>query len=207
MAASCISLIVGLGNPGERYANTRHNAGFQFLDAIAGDLGADLRVESRFSGRLARGVLNSHEVRLFAPETYMNLCGDAVAKLVRFYKTPVDQVLVAYDELDLPPGTVRLKIGGGHGGHNGLKSLFESLGSRDFVRLRIGIGKPERTARGGNYVLKPPSADEAAAIDEAIQAARTELERIVTGDLGAAMNVLHTLGQKNDGKNNNDDGA
>ncbi len=195
---TAISLIVGLGNPGERYANTRHNAGFRFLDAVAGDLGATFSHESRFAGRLARGTLAGRAVRLFAPDTFMNLCGPAVAKLARFYKIPVTEMLVAYDELDLPPGTVRLKVGGGHGGHNGLKSLFEGLGSRDFVRLRIGIGKPERTARGGDYVLKPPTADEAGLIDAAIRAARTELPHIIAGEFGRAMNVLHTR-DNNDG--------
>lgn len=186
-----IALIVGLGNPGQRYARTRHNAGCQFLDAIAGDVGAVMSNEPKFDGRVGTAHVDGISVRLLAPETYMNHSGDAVAKLVRFYKIPIAQILVVHDDLDLPPGVARLKRGGGHGGHNGLKSIFACLGSPEFARLRIGIGRPAGTEDATDFVLKRPTAAEAERIDAAMQVARRELPKIVRGEFELAMNVLH----------------
>jgi PTH1 family peptidyl-tRNA hydrolase len=187
-----IKLIVGLGNPGARYADTRHNAGFHFLDAIRGDLGAALAPSTRFQGDIGQGSIQGHGVRLLAPNTFMNRSGAAVAQAVNFYKLSLPEVLVVHDELDLPPGTVRLKRGGGAGGHNGLRDIIDCLGSRDFQRLRIGIGHPGRASEVTNYVLRPAPAAEQALIDEAIQAARRELGSIVSGDLERAMQTLHS---------------
>lgn len=187
-----INLIVGLGNPGARYADTRHNAGFHFIDAIIGDLGAVLSPSTRFQGDIGQGSLQGHMVRLLTPKTFMNRSGAAVAQAVNFYKLALQQVLVVHDELDLPPGTVRLKRGGGAGGHNGLRDLIDCLGSQDFLRLRIGIGHPGRASEVTNYVLRPAPAAEQELIDEAIQAARRELPVILSGDLERAMQALHS---------------
>jgi PTH1 family peptidyl-tRNA hydrolase len=187
-----INLIVGLGNPGARYADTRHNAGFQFIDAIIGDLGTGLSPSTRFQGDIGQGSLQGHAVRLLAPNTFMNRSGAAVAQAVNFYKLALQQVLVVHDELDLPPGTVRLKRGGGAGGHNGLRDIIDCLGSPDFLRLRIGIGHPGRASEVTNYVLRPAPAEEQELIEEAIQAARRELPAIVSGDLERAMHALHS---------------
>lgn len=188
---SPVLLIVGLGNPGERYADTRHNAGLNFLQQVASDVGATFRYESKFEGSIANATVDANEVRLFAPGTYMNESGRAIAKVVRFFKVPTEQLLVAHDELDLPPGTVRLKRGGGHGGHNGLRDIFPNLGSQDFMRLRIGIGHPGSADRVVDYVLHRPSREDADLIQKSIGAARRELSKIVRGDTDLAMNVLH----------------
>ena len=191
-----VLLIVGLGNPGDSYAQTRHNAGLNFLQQVVSDMGATLRFESKFEGSIAKARVESNEVRLFAPGTFMNDSGRAVAKVVRFYKVPIEQLLVAHDELDLPPGTARLKRGGGHGGHNGLRDIFPNLGSRDFMRLRIGIGHPGSADQVVDYVLRKPSREEADLIQESIEAARRELPKIVRGDTNLAMNVLHTNAER-----------
>lgn len=190
--ADPILLIVGLGNPGSRYAGTRHNAGFSFIEAIIGDLGAELRREDRFEAWTGAGNVGGDSVRLLAPQTYMNCSGSSVAKFVRFFKIPVHQTLIAHDDLDLAPGMLRLKVGGGHGGHNGLRDIVDHLGSSDFVRLRIGIGHPGSSSQVTNYVLSPPNADDTAAILEAIDAARRELPNIVRGEFQLVMNTLHS---------------
>jgi PTH1 family peptidyl-tRNA hydrolase len=197
--ADPILLIVGLGNPGRRYTGTRHNAGYSFIEAIIGDVGAELRREERFEAWTGTGSIGGNTIRLLAPQTYMNRSGASVTKFVRFFKIPVHQMLIAHDDLDLAPGTVRLKIGGGHGGHNGLRDIFDHLGSSDFVRLRIGIGHPGSSSQVTNYVLSPPNADETAAILDAIQAARRELPSIVHGELQLAMNALHSREQDQGG--------
>lgn len=189
---SPVLLIVGLGNPGDRYAQTRHNAGLNFLQQLAGDVGATFHYESKFEGSVANARIDSNEVRLFAPATFMNESGRPVAKVVRFYKVPVEQLLIVHDELDLPPGTVRLKRGGGAGGHNGLRDIFPNLGSRDFLRLRIGIGHPGSADEVVDYVLRKPSQADADLIQKSIEAARKEFPKIIRGDTDLAMNVLHT---------------
>jgi PTH1 family peptidyl-tRNA hydrolase len=187
-----ISLIVGLGNPGPDYAETRHNAGFRFLDALLAGTNVSLRSESRFRGNCARLTLAGREIWLLAPQTFMNHSGEAVQSLAHFYKIEAGQILVAYDELDLPPGTVRLKVGGGAGGHNGLTDVIEKLGSKDFARLRIGIGHPGSAAQVVSYVLKKAPRSEQELIDEAIARAVQRVGEIVQGQYQKVMNELHT---------------
>jgi PTH1 family peptidyl-tRNA hydrolase len=191
---SPILLLVGLGNPGDRYAHTRHNAGSRFVHQAAFDAGAVFRNEPKFNGRVASARIGGQDVRLFVAAAYMNESGRAIAGVARFYKVPVEQILVAHDELDLPPGAVRLKKGGGHGGHNGLRDVILHLGSRDFSRLRIGIGHPGSADQVVDYVLRKPAKPDAELMQEAIDAARRELPVIVSGEFDLAMNQLHSCG-------------
>jgi peptidyl-tRNA hydrolase, PTH1 family len=186
---SGIALFAGLGNPGPEYAETRHNAGFRFLDAVL-PAGASFRHEHRFSGQVARMTLGGSEVWLLKPETFMNHSGESVAKLAQFYKIPVEAILVAHDELDLAPGTVRLKVGGGDGGHNGLKDITRLLGN-SYARLRIGIGHPGDAAQVASYVLRRAPAAEQELIDDAIARARQYLDEMVHGQFQKVMNELH----------------
>ncbi len=186
-----ISLIVGLGNPGPQYAETRHNAGFRFLDALLSGTETRLRHEARFAGEVARFGVGGREVWLLAPQTFMNHSGESVAKFAHYYKIPVPEILVVYDEIDLPPGSVRLKVGGSNAGHNGLNDVTEKLGSPDCVRLRIGVGHPGAAAQVVSYVLKKAPASEQALIDEAIERARQHLSDIVRGEYEKVMNALH----------------
>jgi PTH1 family peptidyl-tRNA hydrolase len=186
-----ISLIAGLGNPGPEYAETRHNAGFRFLDALIGPRGA-WRHEARFGARVTRAAIAGREPWLLCPESFMNHSGDAVARLARYHKIPPEQILIVHDELDLPPGAVRLKFGGGDGGHNGVADVIEKLGSKDFHRLRIGIGHPAAGDDVVSYVLKKSSKADRALIDAAIQDALAQIEAIVHGQMQKAMNALHT---------------
>jgi PTH1 family peptidyl-tRNA hydrolase len=187
-----VSLIVGLGNPGRNYAETRHNAGFRFIDVLLRQTGVALKSESRFDGEVGKTVIGGRDVLLLMPKTYMNASGQSVAKLARFYKIPADAILVVHDELDLPPGTVRLKQGGGHGGHNGLRDIINKLGSRDFLRLRIGIGHPGSASQVESYVLKRAPEMEQRQIDTAIDLALTQLDQIVQGNYDQVMNELHS---------------
>jgi PTH1 family peptidyl-tRNA hydrolase len=186
-----ISLIAGLGNPGPEYAETRHNAGFRFLDAVLSGSGVQMRREPRFGGDAARMDIGGREVWLLAPQTFMNHSGESVAKFANYYKIPVGEILVAHDELDLAPGTVRLKIGGGNGGHNGLTDVTEKLGP-DYARLRIGIGHPGSAAQVVSFVLKRAPSSEQKLIDEAIARAREHLPDIVQGQFPKVMNALHS---------------
>ncbi len=186
-----ITLIIGLGNPGTEYAQTRHNAGFRFLDTLlAGNPGA-LRSESRFCARVGRVKVEPRELWLFAPATFMNYSGEAVAKFARYYKVPAQEILVVHDDLDLPPGTVRLKLGGGDGGHHGVHDIALRLGTGDFVRLRIGIGRPPAGQEATSYVLRKAPAAEQELIDAAIHNAHAHLGDIVRGRYQRAMNLLH----------------
>jgi PTH1 family peptidyl-tRNA hydrolase len=189
--ADGISVIVGLGNPGPEYAATRHNAGFRLIERLAASGGEALRFQRKFNADVAEIRLAGRRVWLLAPQTFMNLSGDAVAGFSRFYKIAPEQVLVVHDELDLPPGTVRLKRGGGAGGHNGLDDIIRKLGSREFMRLRVGIGHPGSAKQVVGYVLKPATAAEQVLIDEAIDRALGEMPDIVAGNFELAMNVLH----------------
>ena len=193
-ATTPLTLIVGLGNPGSGYAETRHNVGFWFVDRLAEAAGARFRPESRFSGELADATLAGERVRLLKPNTFMNLSGQAVAALVRFYRFEPASILVVHDDLDLPAGEVRLKVGGGHGGHNGLRDIVARLGSRDFVRLRFGIGHPGHREGVTGHVLSKPAAEERTALEEALEAAQAELANFVAGDWQAAMRHLHGRG-------------
>jgi len=186
-----LSLIVGLGNPGRQYEETRHNAGFWLLDEIARDSGCTLRSESRFFGEAGKATIADRSVWLLKPMTYMNLSGKAVAALARFYKIDSDQILVLHDELDFGPGTMRLKKGGGTGGHNGVTDIRDSIGSADFRRLRIGIGRPADSARVESFVLNKPPKGEYQAIFDAVYRARNFVPALVEGKFEDVMNELH----------------
>jgi len=186
-------LVVGLGNPGSEYESTRHNAGFWFVERLAATAQVRLRSESRFQGTVGRltGVAGG-ECWLLMPQTYMNASGRSVGALARFYKIAPPEILVAYDELDLPPGTAKLKKGGGVAGHNGLKDIAAHLGTHDFWRLRFGIGHPGDRAAVVDYVLHPPRREEREAIDGAIDRSLAIWPVVARGDLEAAMLKLHT---------------
>jgi PTH1 family peptidyl-tRNA hydrolase len=191
-AMSGIKLIVGLGNPGREYEQTRHNAGFWWVDEFARAHKFSFRAESKFHGYAARGTAHGSELFLLKPQTFMNVSGRAVGALAQFYKIEPRHILVAHDELDLPPGSAKLKLGGGHGGHNGLKDIIAHLGTRDFWRLRIGIGHPGDRADVVNYVLDAPRRDEFELIEQAMQRAHGVAHLVVEGKLEAAMLKLHS---------------
>lgn len=186
-----IRIVAGLGNPGRGYAATRHNAGFWFVSKLAAKLGATFSHEPKFAGDVAR----AGTLRLIMPATFMNESGRAVAAVARFYGVAPPEILVVHDELDLKPGEARLKEGGGHAGHNGLRDIDACLGSADFWRLRLGIGHPRDGAAPEreviDYVLKPPSIDERAAIDSAIERALAAWPDIAEGNMVAAMQSLN----------------
>ena len=186
-----IDLIVGLGNPGSKYEQTRHNAGFWFVEEIARLQGAQFRPESKFSGDICKVVLEGRDVWLLKPNTFMNLSGQSVNKLANFYKIPKDNILVAHDELDLDPGIVRLKTGGGHGGHNGLRDIISHLG-KEFQRLRIGIGHPGNRDDVVDYVLHRASKDEQIDIDNALDDALRVLPELAQSSWEKAVNKLHS---------------
>jgi PTH1 family peptidyl-tRNA hydrolase len=190
--SSRIQLIVGLGNPGQQYEKTRHNAGFWFIDAIARAHGISLKSENKFHGEVGKGHIDGEEVWLLKPMTFMNKSGQGIAALARFYKIDAENILIAHDELDLPPGTVRLKKGGGHGGHNGLRDTVAQLGTKDFQRLRLGIGHPGHASQVSGYVLGKAPAIDQALTEGAIDKALDNLSLIVSGDLQKAMNQLHS---------------
>lgn len=185
-------LIVGLGNPGSQYTETRHNAGFWFIDELARQYDCRLKPEGRFFGEVGKATVGQQSTYLLKPGEFMNLSGRSVSTLARFYKIPAEKVLVVHDELDLPPGIVRLKKGGGHGGHNGLRDILPKLGSRDFWRMRVGIGHPGHKSAVAGYVLKRASADDQSLIDEAVYVAVREADRIIGGDINEATKTLHS---------------
>jgi PTH1 family peptidyl-tRNA hydrolase len=187
-----IRLIVGLGNPGPDYAATRHNVGFWFVDAFAAVHGGSFRLEGKFHGELCRLALGGVDLRLLKPATYMNRSGQSVAAVSRYFDIPPEAILVAHDELDLPVGKVRLKQGGGHAGHNGLRDTIAVLGSAEFWRLRIGIDRPGERGQVIGYVLGRPSQDDATAIREALDQARGVSGDLLVGRYQAAMNRLHS---------------
>ena len=185
-------LIIGLGNPGSKYAETRHNAGFWFLDRLARDAGVSLKRSLRQHSDVAKCTLFGHDCVLAKPRTFMNESGRAVRAVINFYKASASQVLVAYDELDLPPGTARLKKGGGHGGHNGMRDIFQHSQDREFLRLRIGIGHPGHKSAVTGYVLSRPTAEQERQIVQSIDDAVDIMPTVLDGDLAAAMKELHT---------------
>ncbi len=191
---SAIELIVGLGNPGHEYEDTRHNAGALFVEELARQQGVPLKEENKFFGLCGRARLDGNDIRLLVPNTFMNRSGQSVAALAQFYKIAPESILVAHDELDIEPGTARFKQGGGHGGHNGLRDIINQLGNnRNFHRLRIGIGHPGSADRVTGHVLnKAPKTEFSlmmAAIDESIRALPDALE----GNWSKAMNYLHSV--------------
>ncbi|QTR46792.1 aminoacyl-tRNA hydrolase [Thiothrix litoralis] len=186
-----IRLIVGLGNPGSQYDKTRHNAGFWFVDELARRYSGKFAVEKRFSGEACKLQVGSATVWLLKPMTFMNRSGLAVKQLAQFYQIPVEQILVAHDELDIDAGDVRLKQAGGHGGHNGLRDCHAHLGA-DYWRLRLGVGHPGDRSKVVDYVLSRPSLDDEIVISRAIDKAADQIELILQGDMQKAMNALHT---------------
>ena len=187
-----IKLIVGLGNPGPKYSETRHNAGFWFVEDLAGLYRERFLPERHFHGEVARIHVDGRDIWLLKPETYMNRSGLAVVSLASFYKIRPDQILVAHDEIDLKAGTARLKSGGGHGGHNGLRDIISHLGTKDFQRLRIGVDHPGSKDLVVDYVLKRPDSKDRQAIEDAIADALRVMPKIAVGDWERAMHQLHT---------------
>lgn len=187
-----IALVVGLGNPGQQYQYTRHNAGAMFLQKLCDSAKGELRPESKFHGKSGRIEIAGKEVRLLFPTTYMNNSGKAVAAISQYYKIPPERILVAYDELDLPIGTTRLKRGGGPGGHNGVRDVLSALGSPDFLRLRFGIAHPGDANKVLDYVLGDFSRDDAISIEAEFDKALAIMPLLVQGKLQLAMNQLHT---------------
>lgn len=187
-----IRLLVGLGNPGPEYEATRHNAGFWWVDDAARKLGAHLSMDRSYQGFVARVNVGGQPRWLLQPQTFMNLSGRSVGALARFFKILPEEVLVVHDELDLPPGQVKLKFGGGHAGHNGLKDIQAQLGSPGFWRLRLGIGHPGDRAEVSNYVLGRPRAEDREAIEAAIARSLTALEALWEGgDMASAIRQIH----------------
>jgi PTH1 family peptidyl-tRNA hydrolase len=193
-----IRLIVGLGNPGSKHEADRHNAGFWFIDRLAAQHKQFLQTEKRFNGRVAKIQIEGQDIFLLEPDTFMNLSGESVGPLCRFHKIKPNEVLVAHDELDLKAGTARLKLGGGNGGHNGLKDIQQHLSSPQFWRLRFGIGHP-RDLPGdlskmdvADYVLKKPSSDEQSKIDLSLSKGIKILPLLINGDSQNAMQILHS---------------
>lgn len=188
-----LQLIVGLGNPGPDYDRTRHNAGADFVTELARRAGASLLPEQKFFGLTARISFHGRDLRLLIPTTFMNRSGQAIAALAQFYKIPTEAILVAHDELDLPPGVARFKQGGGHGGHNGLRDTISALGNNaNFMRLRLGIGHPGSASQVVGFVLKKAPANEQELIDDAIDQAIGVMPEAVKGHWGVAMQNLHT---------------
>ena len=187
-----IRMIVGLGNPGADYVDTRHNAGFWMIDLLAADRGASFRFDKRYNAEVGKLRVDGRDVHLQKPLAFMNRSGQAVAGLARYYKLEPSQVLVMHDELDLPPGTNRLKLDGGHGGHNGLRDVIAHLGSREFFRLRIGIGHPGDSRAVTNYVLRRPSVADREAIEAANRDTLAVMPLLLEGRVDKAMQALHT---------------
>ena len=185
-----MKIIVGLGNPGRKYERTRHNAGFMALDELAQNLHCDV-AQDKYHALIGKARIDSEAAVLAKPQTYMNDSGRAVAAILRETYATVSDLMVIHDELDLPLGTVRMKIGGGHGGHNGLRSLIEFLGSPDFIRIRIGIGRPALNMDPADYVLSPFLAEEHPAVSEAVAKAAEAVRLIVADGFTRAMNIVH----------------
>jgi PTH1 family peptidyl-tRNA hydrolase len=192
--SNSIKLIVGLGNPGADYERTRHNAGFWLVDAIAEDLRTSFTSEKSFSGLVAKARVQAEQVFLAKPQTYMNRSGLCVGALARFYKLEAQEILVLHDELDLFPGQVKVKQGGGHAGHNGLRDIQSVLGSADFWRLRLGIGHPRTlnlTQEVADFVLHPPRREDQMAIDDCLTRCRAVMPLFLAGDFVRATAQLH----------------
>lgn len=187
-----LRLIVGLGNPGAEYANTRHNAGFRLVDALAGREGVRLGPDGKLFGETGKAVIGGQPVWLLKPMTFMNLSGKSVVAALRYWKIEPEEALVVHDELDLPPGTARLKFDGGHGGQNGLRDIIRLLGHGRFHRLRIGIGHPGHKDRVTPWVLGRPGNDDEILIGRAVDDALEVLPLAVQGDFAEAMKRLHT---------------
>lgn len=186
-----IKLIVGLGNPGQQYEKTRHNAGFLLLDRLVDACGSAWSSESKFQGCVATGMVAGSKVVFLKPQGFMNRSGSAVGLISRYYKFAVNEILVVHDELDLSAGVVKLKKGGGHAGHNGLRDIIANLGEKDFYRIRVGIGRPVAGKKVADFVLSNMSQDDWKLMVSAFELFESQLDRVVTGDMSIAMNVLN----------------
>ncbi len=187
-----IKLFVGLGNPGPDYENTRHNAGFWWIDQLARELKVSMALDKSYYGLVARTTLAGQTVWLLEPLTFMNLSGKSVAALARFFKIAPDEILVAHDEIDIVPGHVKLKFGGSHAGHNGLRDIHAQLGTGDYWRLRLGVGHPGVKAEVVNWVLKKPSQEHRLAIEECISRSVKAVPLFVAGEMEKATMLVHT---------------
>ncbi|HNV60034.1 MAG TPA: aminoacyl-tRNA hydrolase [Rhodoferax sp.] len=187
-----IKLFVGLGNPGPEYEATRHNAGFWWIDALARELKTGLIMDKGYHGLVARATVHGNTVWLLQPQTFMNLSGKSVGALARFFKITPKEILVAHDELDIAPGQVKLKFGGSHAGHNGLRDIHAQLGSGDYWRLRLGVGHPGNKDEVVNWVLKKPSQDHRIAIEQCIDRSLKALPAFLAGDMEKATLLVHT---------------
>ena len=187
-----IKLFVGLGNPGPEYDATRHNAGFWWVDAMARALKVNLSMDKGYSGLVARTTVDGQTVWLLEPQTFMNLSGKSVGALARFFKIQPQEILVAHDELDIVPGEVKLKFGGSHAGHNGLRDIHAQLGTSDYWRLRLGVGHPGVKSEVVNWVLKKPSLDHRIAIDQCIDRSLKALPQLLAGEMDKATMLVHT---------------
>jgi PTH1 family peptidyl-tRNA hydrolase len=186
-----VRIIAGLGNPEDRYERTLHNAGFWFADALARKFGGHFRYEKKFDAEICRVKIHGEDVWLVKPQSYMNHSGPPVRGMLDYYRLQPGELLVAHDEIDLPPGTVRIKEGGGHGGHNGIRDIIRHCGA-DFLRLRLGVGHPGEKDKVTGYVLKPGSAETESAIERNIDDTIGVLPELVEGNINAAMKKLHT---------------
>lgn len=190
--SSPIQLIVGLANPGKEYADTRHNAGAWFIDALLQNSNAKLKAQAKFHGLYTQIELHGNVCHLLIPTTFMNLSGQSVRACMTYHKISPSGILVAHDEIDLPAGTIRLKLDGGDGGHNGLKDIIRNIHTKQFYRLRIGVGRPTAEKDVVDYVLHKPSKVERSQIDTAIEKAEDTLPLILEGHIQKAMHQLHT---------------
>lgn len=189
---SPIQLIVGLANPGKEYADTRHNAGAWYVEELAADARANLRFEAKYHGLHAVMQSANHACHLLIPTTFMNLSGQAVRACMNYHKLAPDAILIAHDDIDLPAGTVKLKFDGGDGGHNGLKDIIRHLNTKQFFRLRIGVGRPRHSDEVVDYVLNTPSKADRQKIDQGLLEAKDILPLILNGEMQKAMQLLHT---------------
>lgn len=187
-----LSLIVGLGNPGTEYAQTRHNAGFWYVERLAERYNISLKKDSKYNAISGRGHIEGQDVRLLLPLTYMNRSGQSVVPFAKFYQISTPNILIAHDELDMNPGIIRLKNGGGHGGHNGLKDIVPHIGAH-FLRLRIGIGHPGSKERVSGHVLSKAPQNEQQIIDQAIEHALDQSKALILGDIAQAMNSINAF--------------
>lgn len=187
-----IKLFVGLGNPGPEYEATRHNAGFWWVDALASELKLSLVPEKAYHGRMARANLHGHQFWLLQPQTFMNVSGRSVAALARFYKIAPEEILVAHDELDIVPGQAKLKFGGSHAGHNGLRDIHAQLGTGDYWRLRLGIGHPGVKSEVIDWVLRKPAPEQRAAIEDCIARTLKAFPAMMAGEMEKATLLVHT---------------
>ncbi len=189
--SNSIRIIAGLGNPEDKYERTLHNAGFWFVDALAQKYGGSFRYEKKFDADYCKVNLHGENVWLVKPQSYMNLSGGPIRAFMDYYRLKINQLLVAHDEIDLPPGTTRLKKGGGHGGHNGIRDVIQHCGA-EFIRLRLGVGHPGEKSRVTNHVLKRGSADVERTVEDDILRAMEVMPLLLDDDLNAAMKALHT---------------